>query len=85
MCYVPPHNSGVARCSSIYQFHISSLGLPQISGVRFMSCNKLPVLGLKDFVFIDYEDIQSCQRAIEAMNNNPFDSFSSGPMKVPNL
>eukprot|EP00291_Cryptomonas_curvata_P015131 CAMPEP_0172152232 /NCGR_PEP_ID=MMETSP1050-20130122/718_1 /TAXON_ID=233186 /ORGANISM="Cryptomonas curvata, Strain CCAP979/52" /LENGTH=135 /DNA_ID=CAMNT_0012820521 /DNA_START=292 /DNA_END=695 /DNA_ORIENTATION=+ len=38
--------------------------------------------GLKDFVFIDYEDIQSCQRAIDAMNNNPFDSFSSGPMKV---
>jgi hypothetical protein len=41
--------------------------------------------GLKDFVFIDYEDIQSCQRAIDAMNNNPFDSFSSGPMKVPSV
>jgi hypothetical protein len=40
------------------------------------------VVGLKDFLFIDYEDIRSCWRAIEAMNRHPFDSFSSGTMKV---
>jgi hypothetical protein len=38
--------------------------------------------GQKDFVFIDYEDMQSCQRAVEAMHNKPFDTFSTGPMKV---
>ena len=38
--------------------------------------------GAKDFVFIDFEDVESCERAIEEMNNRPFDSYSSGPMKV---
>ena len=37
---------------------------------------------MKDFVFIDYKDHESCQRAIETMHQKPFDEDSSGPMKV---
>ena len=38
--------------------------------------------GNKDFIFIDYRDIESCERAIKAMNNQPFDEHSTGSIQV---
>lgn len=38
--------------------------------------------GAKDFCFIDYADMESCQRAIDEMNGQPFDEYSSKGMKV---
>ena len=38
--------------------------------------------GSKDFVFIDYKDIESCRRAIDAMHGTPFDEHSTYGMKV---
>ena len=38
--------------------------------------------GLKDFVFIDFTDMEACDRAMKAMNGIPFDEHSTGGMKV---
>ena len=38
--------------------------------------------GQRDFIFIDYRDMESCKRAIEAMNNQPFDEHSKGNITV---
>ncbi len=38
--------------------------------------------GAKDFVFIDYDDIESCFKAVDAMNGKTFDEHSRGVMKV---
>ena len=39
-------------------------------------------LGAKDFVFIDYADIESCYKAVDVMNGKTFDEHSRGVMKV---
>ncbi len=38
--------------------------------------------GHKDFVFIDFTDMEACDRAMKAMNGIPFDEHSTGGMKV---
>ena len=38
--------------------------------------------GNKDFVFIDYSELEACHRAIEGMHDKPFDEHSQGRMKV---
>eukprot|EP00960_Hanusia_phi_P009220 266236-Hanusia_phi.AAC.7 len=50
----------------------------EIVGIKTVTFGK----GMKDFVFIDYKDHESCQQAIETMHQKPFDEDSSGPMKV---
>ena len=38
--------------------------------------------GAKDFVFIDYEELESCYKAVDSMNGKTFDEHSRGVMKV---